>query len=238
MISNVWSGDRPVTQPYGCTDLTVEPFWAHCLSKHFHCGIDVGMPVGTPLFAARSGTVAKISFGLLGITVGDQTDWYVHIDSAAVARGHLVTAGDLIAHSGAKIPAGGSLTGPHLHFEVQAGRLNFPATSIDPEPILQGEFVSGAGSLTGVNDLTKEEHDALMLLVKEIGAPLTPGGVASLLIGKENSELTKLDAILDAIAKIQSPPPAAVDLSPVLSAIADLRAEVEAIKAKTDKQLA
>ena len=61
MISNVWVGDRRVTQPYGCTDLTVEPFSADCPSKHFHCGIDVGMPRGTPLFAARSGTVATVS---------------------------------------------------------------------------------------------------------------------------------------------------------------------------------
>jgi hypothetical protein len=82
--------------------------------------------------------------------------------------------------------------------------------------------------------LTREEHDALMLLVKEMGVPLTHGGVADILINKENVELTKLDAILAAVARIQSTPPAAVDLSPVLSAIADLRAEVEAIKAKTD----
>ena len=225
MISNVWIGDRRVTQPYGCTDLTVEPFSADCISKHFHCGIDVGMPRGTPLFAARSGTVATVSVGLLGIRVGRQTDWYVHIDDATVPQGHRVTEGDLIAHSGARVPSGGSLTGPHLHFEVQAGRLNSPATSIDPEPIL-----------TGVSDLTKQEHDALMLLVREMGVPLTPGGVADVLIAKENTEVTKLDAILAAIDRIQCPPPDAVDLSPVLEAIAELRTEVDAIKAKMETE--
>jgi hypothetical protein len=189
------------------------------------------MRTGTPLFAARSGTVAKVDFGLLGITVGNQTDWYVHIDSAAVAKGHAVARGELVAHSGAKVPSGGSLTGPHLHFEVQTGRLNFPGTSIDPGPIL-GHNSAG---VTGVTDLTREEHDALMLLVKEIGVPLTHGGVADILINTEKMELTKLDAILAAVARIQSAPPAAVDLSPVLSAIADLRAEVEAIKAKADQ---
>ncbi len=225
MISNVWTGDRRVTQPYGCTDLTVEPFWANCPSKHFHCGIDVGMPRGTPLFAARSGTVATVSVGLLGIRVGQQTDWYVHIDDATVPQGHGVIQGELIAHSGAKVPSGGSLTGPHLHFEVQAGRLNSPATSIDPKPIL-----------TGVSDLTKQEHDALMLLVREMGVPLTPGGVADVLIAKENTELTKLDAILAAINRIECPPPDAVDLSPVLEAIAGLRTEVDAIKAKMETE--
>lgn len=225
MISTVWTGDRRVTQPYGCTDLTVEPFSASCPSKHFHCGVDVGMPTGTPLFAARAGTVATVKAGLLGIRVGRQTDWYVHIDDATVQRRQRVSQGDLIAHSGATIPSGGSLTGPHLHFEVQAGRLNAPATSIDPETIL-----------TGVDDLTKQEHDALMLLVKEIGVPLTHGGVADLLIAKENTELTKLDAILAAVASIQSPPAVAVDLSPVLKAIAELRTEVDAIKAKMENE--
>jgi hypothetical protein len=218
-----------VTQTYGCTDLALEPLWASCPGMHFHCGIDVGMRTGTPLFAARSGTVAEVDFGLLGITVGDQTDWYVHIHSAAVTEGHAVARGDLIAHSGAKVPSGGSLTGPHLHFEVQTGRLNFPGTSIDPGPILG---LQSAGD-TGVIDLTREEHDALMLLVREIGFPLIPGGVADVLINKENVELTKLDRILAAVARIQGAPPA-VDLSPVLSAIADLRAEVEAIKARTN----
>lgn len=203
MISNVWTGDRRVTQGYGCTDLAVEPFFAGCPSKHFHCGIDVAMPRGTPLFAARSGTVARVSLGLLGIRAGDQTDWYVHIDDATVGRGHRVAEGDLVAHSGARVPSGGSLTGPHLHFEVQAGKLNSPATSLDPEPIL-----------TGVTDLTKQEHDALMSLVREIGVPLTHGGVADLLITKENAEATKLDAILAAIINLQT--------------------EVEAIKAKVE----
>ena len=203
MNSSVWTGDRRVTQAYGCTELTVEPFWPGCASKHFHCGIDVAMPVRTPLFAARSGTVATVSYGLLGIRVGTQTDWYVHIDSAAVSRGDIVVEGDLVAHSGAKVPSGGSLTGPHLHFEVQSGRLNSPPSSINPVPVLTGE-----------GDLTKQEHDALMLLVKEIGVPLTHGGVADVLIGKGSAELTKLDAILAAIANLQS--------------------EVDAIKAKLD----
>ena len=75
-----------------------------------------------------------------------------------------------------------------------------------------------------------------MLLVREIGVPLTPGGVADVLIAQENAEVTKLDAILAAIARIQSPPAVAVDLSPVLEAIADLRTEVDAIKARMDNE--
>ena len=48
--------------------------------------------------------------------------------------------------------------------------------------------------------------------------------------------MTKLDAILAAIATIQSPPAPAVDLSRVLEAIADLRTEVDAIKARMESE--
>ena len=160
MNSPVWGFDAAVTQPFGCTDLTLEPFWALCLSKHFHCGIDIALNTGTPLRAARSGVVSQVGYGFLAIQVGAETDWYVHIDSAVVGQGTAVTTHQLIAYSGAKVPSGGSLTGPHLHFERQSGRLNFPATALDPEPILAPTFGPGGGS-TGDNDLTPQEHVAL-----------------------------------------------------------------------------
>jgi hypothetical protein len=98
------------------------------------------MDVGTPLKAARAGAVKRVAFGLLAIRVGAETDWYVHIDRAApgIAAGVQVQKGQLVAFSGAKVPAGGSLTGSHLHFERQSGALNHPATSIDPVPTLSG----------------------------------------------------------------------------------------------------
>lgn len=140
MISAVWPGDCPVTQPWGCTTLVLEPPDPACPGGHFHPGIDIGMAVGTPLFAARGGRVTTISWGLLGITVGPEVDWYVHIDGVrvGVGVGSNVQAGQLVAASGGKVPSGGSITGPHLHFETQRGGLNNPYTSVNPVPILEG----------------------------------------------------------------------------------------------------
>ncbi len=96
------------------------------------------MAVGTPLYAARGGLVLHVGWGLLAVGVGPETDWYVHIDATAQGvgiGGHVVT-GQRIALSGNKVPSGGVTYGPHLHFEVQTGALNQPATSLDPMPIL------------------------------------------------------------------------------------------------------
>jgi hypothetical protein len=147
LISEVWAGaDCPVTQPWGETSLTVEPLWN---GVHWHCGIDIGMAIGTPLYAARDGWVSYIGYGLLAISGPDYTDWYVHIDRAYPYLKAPINKGNLVAWSGAKVPSGGSLTGPHLHFEVQQaasallgeqalGFLNYPASSLDPVPILTG----------------------------------------------------------------------------------------------------
>jgi hypothetical protein len=118
--------------------LAVEPWWP-AKGCHWHCGVDVGMPIGTRLLAARAGQAHLVSYGLLTISVSPtEADCYVHIDLAVVSVGTWVKRGQLIAYSGAKVPAGGSLTGPHLHFEVQTGPLNNPATSLDPIPVLEG----------------------------------------------------------------------------------------------------
>src|SRR5258706_654822 len=57
--SIVWPGDCPHTQPYGCRDVLVEP-WDASRGCHFHCGVDIAMPVGTPLYAARAGTISFV----------------------------------------------------------------------------------------------------------------------------------------------------------------------------------
>jgi hypothetical protein len=136
--SFVWHDlDFPITQPFGCTDLAVEPWWP-AKGCHWHCGVDVGMPVGTLLAAARSGSVYQSFYGGLVVKVDGvlEYDCYIHIDSAVVSVGQHVVSGQPVATSGAKVPSGGSLTGPHLHFEVQSGTLNTPATSLDPLPVL------------------------------------------------------------------------------------------------------
>src|SRR6266496_1799969 len=57
-----WSGDAPVTQEYGCTTFSGEPRDSRCppSAPYFHAGLDIGLNCGTPLYAARAGTVVSI----------------------------------------------------------------------------------------------------------------------------------------------------------------------------------
>ncbi|MNB79167.1 Murein DD-endopeptidase MepM [compost metagenome] len=97
--------------------------------QKMHNGIDIGVPTGTPVFAARDGTVTFAgAMGTAGNAViighdeGLETRYY-HLNQVDVVQGQTVTAGEQIAESGNS----GSSTGPHLHFEV---RLN--GTPVNP----------------------------------------------------------------------------------------------------------
>ncbi|MEN9413321.1 MAG: hypothetical protein RLZZ342_408 [Candidatus Parcubacteria bacterium] len=91
-----------------------------------HNGIDIGVPNGTPLKAALSGTVVGTgntdsvrgcySFGkwvLIKHGNGLST-LYAHLSKTAVSAGQQVSTGQLIGYSGET----GYATGPHLHFGV------------------------------------------------------------------------------------------------------------------------
>jgi murein DD-endopeptidase MepM/ murein hydrolase activator NlpD len=89
--------------------------------SRFHRGIDVGVPIGTPIVAARAGTVQKAGpssgYGRAVFLVHDNgyTTEYGHISSATVRPGQKVQAGQQIARSGNT----GHSTGPHLHFTIR-----------------------------------------------------------------------------------------------------------------------
>jgi murein DD-endopeptidase MepM/ murein hydrolase activator NlpD len=98
----------------------------------FHNGMDIAMPVGTNVAAARAGEVAFAGdvpgYGLtVVINHADRISTrYAHLSEIAVAAGQPVAEGQVIARSGAT----GRVTGPHLHFEViNAGE------PVDPEPL-------------------------------------------------------------------------------------------------------
>jgi LysM repeat protein len=85
-----------------------------------HNGLDVGVPQGTPVMAARSGTVTFAGLdGSYGLAVlidhgdGFQTR-YAHASAVVVKSGDWVNAGDLIMRVGDT----GLAYGPHLHFEI------------------------------------------------------------------------------------------------------------------------
>ena len=86
-----------------------------------HTGMDLAVPMGTPVRAALPGTVrvAKYdsSYGYY-VTIGHENGLitlYAHNSRLLVSPGQTVQAGDVISLSGST----GRSTGPHLHFEVR-----------------------------------------------------------------------------------------------------------------------
>jgi murein DD-endopeptidase MepM/ murein hydrolase activator NlpD len=85
-----------------------------------HTGVDYPAGTGTPVVAARGGTVHYTNHGSafgnhqLEITPGDGTrDFYAHMTTRTVGDGTKVKTGDTIG----KVGAEGNASGPHLHFE-------------------------------------------------------------------------------------------------------------------------
>ena len=108
--------------------------------KSFHHGVDVAMPVGTPLTAPADGVVAHKGYGKSGghtliiQHVDNIHTVYYHLQKAShLAKGTRVEVGDVVAFVGNT----GASTGPHLHFEVRRSR-RFGDTT-DPVPFLEAE---------------------------------------------------------------------------------------------------
>ena len=113
-----------------------------------HAGVDLAAPIGTPIYAATTGTVkragAATGFGQAVYILGD--DGYVtvygHVNRYFVSAGERVSAGEQIAEVGNR----GQSTGPHLHFEVHPNGVMYGG-SINPVPWLnaRGIYLGGCG---------------------------------------------------------------------------------------------
>lgn len=85
-----------------------------------HKGFDIGVPIGTSVIAAKSGTVVESRYAsdygyFVTIDHGNGLKTrYAHNSTIVVSVGDHVSAGQIIALSGNS----GNSTGPHLHFEV------------------------------------------------------------------------------------------------------------------------
>ena len=102
-----------------------------------HMGIDLGLRIGAPIYAAFDGKVryAKFNTGGYGNLVvirhcnGLET-YYAHLDEISVEPNEMVSAGQLIGLGGTT----GRSSGPHLHFEVRYREFAFdPMLFIDKE---------------------------------------------------------------------------------------------------------
>jgi murein DD-endopeptidase MepM/ murein hydrolase activator NlpD len=125
-----------ITQPFGPTDFVLEPSFAGY--PHFHTGIDLAAPAGSPVLAAAAGIVVAVVSGTTGYGnyvviahAAGLTTLYGHLQTALVAGGQTVTQGQPIGLEGST----GNSTGPHCHFEVR----------IDGQPVDPAPFFLPAG---------------------------------------------------------------------------------------------
>lgn len=131
-VSSVVYGAK-ITQPFGCTDIELEPFDAYCPQHHIHTGIDLAARLGTDVHSATSG-IARLGddpdgAGLYVVVYVDPhvRVLYCHLSDFRVRTGESVIPGQVVGLLGST----GNSTGPHVHFEVQVdGRPVDPATWI------------------------------------------------------------------------------------------------------------
>jgi murein DD-endopeptidase MepM/ murein hydrolase activator NlpD len=105
----IWPVSGPITSPFGMRWGTLHP------------GIDIGVPSGTPVHAAGSGTVIWCGWmsGYGNLVMIDHHNGlvtlYGHNTSVAVSCNENVSQGQVVSYSGCT----GFCTGPHVHFEVR-----------------------------------------------------------------------------------------------------------------------
>lgn len=121
-----------ISQPFGPSPYPMEPAFGGFV--HFHTGLDLAGPLGTPLSSAADGVVVSATASTVGYGnhiiiahAGGLLTLYGHLEAMLVKPGDAVKAGQVIGLLGST----GNSTGPHCHFEVRlAGQ------PVDPIPFL------------------------------------------------------------------------------------------------------
>jgi murein DD-endopeptidase MepM/ murein hydrolase activator NlpD len=121
-----------ISQPFGPSRLVLEPPYGGY--PHFHTGIDLVEPFGSPVYAADDGVVALVGSSSSGygryVVIahsGGLDTLYGHLSTTLVKVGQLVSQGQTVGLEGST----GNSTGPHLHFE-----LRIKQQPVDPSPYL------------------------------------------------------------------------------------------------------
>jgi hypothetical protein len=120
--------------------------------SHFHAGIDISGPIGTPIRAAASGRVLFAGpSGAYGnyVCVSHNTvaTCYAHLADMTAQVGNSVSRGSLIGHVGLT----GNSRGAHLHFEVRQG-LRMWGTPVNPMAYLPGAATARSSAVTSPLD--------------------------------------------------------------------------------------
>lgn len=148
VLRGTWPVTGPLSSPFGPRSLLP--------GKTFHNGIDIAVPLGTPVRATGDGVVRFVGntdgYGLrVEIDHGNGlVTLYAHLSETNVVPGQRVRRGEVIAKSGNT----GSSTGPHLHYEVRQN-----GKAIDPWPLLQ----SSSGLTVGTSAVARLPYGELIL---------------------------------------------------------------------------
>jgi murein DD-endopeptidase MepM/ murein hydrolase activator NlpD len=119
----------PITSPFG---MRINPVLG---TPKLHTGIDIGVPLMTPIAATLEGVVTRVGSDAVNgrFLVIDHgrgvTTAYCHDTRVMVRIGDKVGRGQLLAYSGET----GRATGPHLHYQLEIG-----GTPVDPVPFRAG----------------------------------------------------------------------------------------------------
>lgn len=103
-----------VSSPYGWREPPTSG------ASSFHSGVDLAAPQGTPVYAAKSGTVTTACYDSAGgymVKINHHDGFssaYLHMTNYVVKVGDIVSQGQLIGYVGST----GISTGPHLHFTI------------------------------------------------------------------------------------------------------------------------
>ena len=153
-------------------------------SGGLHTGADFAAPSGTPVVAARPGTVKHTSYGSafgskqFAIVCADGTeDFYAHTTSRPT-NGKKVVLNERVASVGAE----GNVTGPHLHFERHKKAGSWSCSNhTNPQPSIDFDNETGEVPLSGDVYLSKlvygqQDSDSVKRLQEALNRhPLTGG---------------------------------------------------------------
>jgi murein DD-endopeptidase MepM/ murein hydrolase activator NlpD len=128
--------EAQISQPFGPSTYWFEPPYGGF--AHFHTGIDLVEPFGSPVYAADDGVVALVGssgsgYGNYVVIAhsGGLDTLYGHLSAAFVKVGQQVVQGQQVGTEGST----GNSTGAHLHFELRINQKPVnPAPYLPPGP--------------------------------------------------------------------------------------------------------
>lgn len=132
-------------------------------------GVDIGIPMGTPVYSLTSGRVLGTGYygggGVASVAstinyagMGNASIYYQHLDMVTVTPNQQVQPGDLIGYSGGQLSGGHHpstpqfSSGPHIEVGINApygGMWSPLGANVNPLPWLQSLLTSGYVPWTG-----------------------------------------------------------------------------------------